>query len=375
LSPKPTLGILGGGQLAQMMAIAAKNLGINCVVYDPSRDACSQNSAQLIVGSYSDPQSLLKFADMVDVVTYEFENVPNESLEVLSSVTTIHPNTQALRVASDRVPEKQFFESHGVAIGPYRPVTGAESLRKACTELGLPAVLKSCSGGYDGKGQFVLHTEDELENALGQIGDVPFIYEAFVPFGRELSVIACRTQTGDTVTYPLTQNTHQHGILVRSEAPAEVDADTQSQALKIAKSIGDGLGYAGVFAVELFDVGGTLLANEMAPRVHNTGHWTIEGARTSQFENHVRAVMGMELGSTDLVGHSVMLNIIGAMPSSADIDQVPNACLHDYAKAPRPGRKIGHITVNSTDTETSRSNAAEAQARLCNTMPGGGVRP
>ncbi len=370
-----TLGILGGGQLAQMMAIAARKLGIKSVAYDPSRDACAQNHAKLVVGSYSDTLTLERFADSVDVVTYEFENVPTETVRAIGGARTIHPSPEALRVSSDRIAEKEFFTKCGVPIGPYRAINGGDSLRKAADELGLPAVLKSCSGGYDGKGQFLLHTHDELENALGQIGEAPFIYEAFVPFERELSVIACRNIFGDIKTYPISQNTHQHGILVRSEAPAAVSDETQQQAITIATSIGEALKYVGVFAIELFDVGGKLLANEMAPRVHNTGHWTTEGAETSQFENHVRAVSGMELGPTEAVGHSVMLNIIGAMPDADIVDGIPNAHLHDYAKAPRAGRKIGHITINSENADECRTTAAAIQARLRNTMPGGGVRP
>jgi len=354
-----------------MMAIAAKKLGINCIVYDPSPNACAQSHAELVVGSYIDAQALLRFANRVDVVTFEFENVPAVSLDTISSIKPIHPNSHALRTASDRIAEKQFFEKHNIPIGPYQAISGGESLRKACAKLGLPAVLKSCSGGYDGKGQFVIHTEDELENAIGQIGDLPFIFEAFVPFERELSVIACRSSDGELVTYSLTQNTHQHGILVRSEAPAIVNKDIQAQAMKIAQNIADGLDYVGVFAVELFDVNGKLLANEMSPRVHNSGHWTIEGAQTSQFENHVRAVMGLDLRPTDSAGHSIMLNIIGALPRQDSIAEFKSAAMHAYAKAPRAGRKIGHITVNSADTDECRTIAANIQSRLCNAMPGG----
>lgn len=369
------LGILGGGQLAQMMAQAARPLGIECVAYDPNPDACAQRSAELVVGSYDDADALRAFAERVDAITYEFENVPNETVEALTGLRPIHPGPEALRVSSERVTEKAFFERCGVAVGQTRPVSGADSARAARREIGLPAVLKSCSGGYDGKGQFVVRTDDELENAIAQIGNRPFIYEAFVAFERELSVIACRDASGKVVTYPLAQNTHQHGILVRSEAPAEVSPAIEKQAIEAAERIGAALKYVGVFAVEFFDTGERLLANEMAPRVHNTGHWTIEGARTSQFENHVRAVMGLALGETEPVGHSVMLNIIGQMPPADTLDGIPEAALHDYGKSPRPGRKIGHITITHADPVRCRELASKVQERLANTMPGQDDKP
>ncbi len=375
MSGPKTLGILGGGQLAQMMAQAAKPLGVDCVVYDPSPDACAKSVAHLVNGSFDNARQLRSFAELVDVITYEFENVPNETVDTLDGLRPIHPQPEALKVSSNRVTEKAFFESCGVPVGPYRAISGPESLRIARDELGLPGVLKSNSGGYDGKGQYTLHTDDELENALAQIGNTPFIYESFVNFTRELSVIACRTIDGITVTYPLAQNTHQHGILVRSDAPATVQMNMTEQAHSAAKRVGDTLNYVGVFAIELFDVGGELLANEMAPRVHNTGHWTIEGSNTSQFENHVRAVMGLPLGSTEPEGHSVMLNIIGEMPNPDILKGISGATLHGYGKAPRPGRKIGHITVNGPDRETCLGTAKQIQSGLRNTMPGGGVRP
>ncbi|NEQ50406.1 MAG: 5-(carboxyamino)imidazole ribonucleotide synthase [Leptolyngbya sp. SIO3F4] len=358
-----------------MMAQAAKPLGVACVVYDPSPDACAKSVAHLVNGSFDDARQLRSFAELVDVITYEFENVPNETVDTLDGLRPIHPQPEALKVSSNRVTEKAFFESCGVPVGPYRAISGPESLRIARDELGLPGVLKSNSGGYDGKGQYTLRTDDELENALAQIGNTPFIYESFVNFTRELSVIACRTIDGTTVTYPLAQNTHQHGILVRSDAPATVQMGMTEQAHSAAKRVGDTLNYVGVFAIELFDVGGELLANEMAPRVHNTGHWTIEGSNTSQFENHVRAVMGLPLGSTEPEGHSVMLNIIGEMPDPDILKGISGATLHGYGKAPRPGRKIGHITVNGPDRETCLGTAKQIQSGLRNTMPGGGVRP
>lgn len=375
MSGKKTLGILGGGQLAQMMAQAAQPLGVECIAYDPNPDACAKSDAELVTGSFDDASKLRAFAERVEIITYEFENVPNETVDALRGLRPIRPQPEALRVSSDRVAEKAFFERCGVPVGPYRAINGPESLRNARDELGLPAVLKSNSGGYDGKGQFTLHTNDELENALAQIGDTPFIYESFVNFTRELSVIACRTGDGTTLTYPLTQNTHQHGILVRSDAPAGMSVEMSEQALAAAKRVGDALDYVGVFAIELFDVGGKLFANEMAPRVHNTGHWTIEGAAVSQFENHVRAVMGMPLGPMVAAGHSVMLNIIGEMPEPDCLQGASGATLHDYGKTPRAGRKIGHITVNEPEAEVCLDAASVVQTRLRNTMPGGGVRP
>lgn len=369
MSNGPVLGILGGGQLAQMMARAARPLGVSCIAVDPNPDACAASDTELWVSAYDDHDTLLKLAERADVVTFEFENVPTSSLELLAGRVRIDPNAEALRVSSDRIAEKRFFESTGVPIGPFREVSSASDLDDAVRDLGLPAVVKSCSGGYDGKGQRVLRTESDTIEARDWIGSTRCIYESFVTFDRELSIIACRSNDGDFVTYPLAENTHEQGMLVRSIAPASVTDETETQASRAARKIAERLGYVGVFAIEFFDVGGRLLANEMAPRVHNTGHWTIEGAETSQFENHVRAVMGLPLGATDSIGHSAMLNIIGKRPGRDVLSGVTGAHMHDYAKAERRGRKIGHITVTDPAPRRCHEQAEVVRGRLRNEMP------
>ena len=370
MSDGPVLGVLGGGQLAQMMARAAKPLGISCIAIDPNPDACAASDAELWVSAYDNRETLLKLAERADVVTFEFENVPTSSLELLEGRVRIDPNAEALRVSSDRIAEKRYFESTGVPIGPYREVSNAAELDVAVRELGLPAVVKSCSGGYDGKGQRVLRTNVDATEARAWIGETRCIYESFVAFDRELSIIACRSREGEFVAFPLAENTHEQGMLVRSVAPANVTDETETQARRAARKIAERLDYVGVFAIEFFDVGGRLLANEMAPRVHNTGHWTIEGARTSQFENHVRAVMGLPLGSAEATGHSVMLNIIGKRPAPDALAGVTGAHIHDYAKAERKGRKIGHITLTGPDATICREQAEIVNGRLGNLMPG-----
>lgn len=365
----PVLGILGGGQLAQMMAQAARPLGVSCVALDPAPDACAASDAELWVGVYDDPETLRRLAERCDAVTFEFENVPASSLEALEGRVPIFPSAEALRVSSDRILEKRYFDSTGVAVGPYREVRGADELAEAVRAIGLPGVLKTCSGGYDGKGQRVLRSAADAEAAGAWAEGKRCIFEAFVEFDRELSIVACRSREGEMVFYPLAENTHAQGMLVRSEAPAAVSDETATQARRAARKIMERLGYVGVLAIEFFDVGGKLLANEMAPRVHNTGHWTIEGARTSQFENHVRAVMGMPLRPAEAAGHSVMLNVIGRRPGEGVTRDVPGATLHDYGKAERRGRKIGHVTVVDPDADRCRERAEVVRSRLRNEMP------
>lgn len=369
MSRVPVLGILGGGQLAQMMARAARLLGVSCVALDPAPDACAAPDAELWVGAYDDPAMLRRLADRCDAVTFEFENVPASSLVALEGCVPIFPNAEALRVSSDRILEKRFFDSSGVAVGEYREVSGAVELAEAVRAVGLPGVLKTCSGGYDGKGQRVLRSASDTETARSWVEGRRCIYEAFVGFRRELSIVACRSREGEMAFYPLAENTHAMGMLVRSEAPAAVSDETATQAQRAARKILDRLGYVGVLAIEFFDVDGKLLANEMAPRVHNTGHWTIEGTRTSQFENHVRAVMGMPLGNTEALGHSVMLNVIGRRPEEGVTRDVPGAVLHDYGKAERRGRKIGHVTVVDPDVGRCWELAEVVRSRLRNEMP------
>lgn len=325
------VGCIGGGQLGLMLGEAGEALGVRLRFLDPAPDACAGAVGELLVGAYDDPALLDRLADGADVVTYEFENVPVEAASRVAAV----PGPRALELGQDRLVEKELFRRLGIPTARFGSVE----------DVGVPAIVKSRRLGYDGKGQHVVEektvvAEDELA-------------EEIVPFDRELSVVAVRGRDGETAFWPLAENEHRGGILAVSRAPA--DAAPQAEAEAIARVLLDELGYVGVLAVELFDVGGTLLANEFAPRVHNTGHWTIDGAATSQFENHLRAVLGLPLGSTEARGSAVMVNLVGAVPPLERLLTVPRAFVHLYGKAPRPGRKLGHVTL----VDASEEDAAE----------------
>ncbi|MFP4164891.1 MAG: 5-(carboxyamino)imidazole ribonucleotide synthase [Chitinispirillaceae bacterium] len=343
------VGILGGGQLARMLALAGHPLGLDFVVLDPAEDACAKAVAQHIKGAYDDEEKLRQFAESCDVVTYEFENVPAESVRFLTGKVPIHPSQDALAFSRDRLTEKNLFRELGISTPEYAAVDSLDDLREAVSKIGLPAVLKTRTLGYDGKGQVVLHSPEEVEPAWNQLKSVPCILESFVPFTREISVIAARSVTGETAYYPVSENTHRSGILHLSvNKPGD---EMQKKAEDYIRKLLDRLDYAGVLALELFDADGTLLANEMAPRVHNTGHLTIEGSQTSQFENHLRAVLGLPLGSTSARGFSAMVNFIGEIPEAASVLKIRNAHFHNYGKKPRKGRKVGHATVCADNSE------------------------
>ena len=346
-----TIGVLGGGQLGRMMALAGYPLGLRLRFLDPAIDAPAGQVAEHIVGEYDDHGALEWFAQGVDAVTYEFENVPVEAARYLAERVPVFPPPEALSVSQDRVVEKSFFRDLGILTAPFAPVNSWEDLETRLREMGTPAVLKTCRLGYDGKGQAVIRSVEDAEAAWNAIGGQPLVLEGFVPFERELSIIGVRDREGNTAFYPLVENHHREGILRLSIAPApDVTPELQGEAEGYARHVMQALGYVGALAVELFQVGGRLLANEMAPRVHNSGHWTIEGAETSQFENHLRAMAGLPLGSTAAVGYSAMLNLIGSLPDEKRVLSVPGAHLHLYGKAPRPGRKLGHVTVRADDT-------------------------
>jgi 5-(carboxyamino)imidazole ribonucleotide synthase len=342
------VGVLGGGQLGWMLARAGDPLGIRCRFLDPSREAPAGRAGELVVGAYDDPAALERLADGVELVTYEFENVPVDSARRLAARARVLPPPRALEVCQDRVDEKRFLESAGIPVPPWRSVASLADLGRAVAELGCPAVLKTRRLGYDGKGQRVIEAPGDVERAWGRLGGAPLVLESFVRFDRELSILAVRGADGATACYPLVENQHAGGILRRSLAPAAgMSPALQSEAEAHARRVLETLGYVGVLAIELFQVGDRLLANEMAPRVHNSGHWTIEGAETSQFENHLRAVAGLPLGPTAARGASAMLNVIGALPDASAILAVPGAHLHLYGKVPRPGRKLGHVTLRA----------------------------
>ena len=346
-----TVGILGGGQLARMLALAGAPLGLRFLVLDSTADACAAQFAPLLRADYRDAAALAEFASRVDVATFDFENVPAESAQWLADRVPVFPNPRALAVAQDRLAEKTLFREVGIAVPGFEPVADRAGFDAAIARIGTPSILKTRRLGYDGKGQFRLRTladADAAWDALGaQAGTVGLILEAFVPFERELSVVAVRGRDGELRAWPLTENWHEHGILAASLAPARVEASLQARALDAARRVAEALDYVGVFALELFLRDGELVANEMAPRVHNSGHWTIEGARTSQFQNHLRAVLGLPLGDTAAVGHSAMLNWIGAMPDAAPVLRETGGYWHDYGKSPRDGRKVGHATLRA----------------------------
>jgi 5-(carboxyamino)imidazole ribonucleotide synthase len=361
-----TVGILGGGQLARMLALAAVPLGVRVLVLDQSGEACAGEVATLLEADYTDEAALSEFAALVDVVTFDFENVPAASAQWLSARVPVFPNPDALATAQDRLSEKTLFNALGLATPAFAAVGDRAGLDAAVAAIGLPAVLKTRRLGYDGKGQARLRTAADLDAAwlaLGA-GKVALILEAFVPFQRELSVIAVRSRDGEVRTWPLTRNWHEDGILSLSVAPAAADAGIQDQAQAYARKVAQALDYVGVFALELFEHDGRLLGNEMAPRVHNSGHWTIEGAATSQFENHLRAVLGLPLGDTGLRQPSAMLNFIGALPDRAAALAVPGLHWHDYGKRERAGRKVGHATVCAGDAAQLRDRLDQAAARL-----------
>ena len=346
-----TVGILGGGQLARMLALAGAPLGLRFLVLDSTADACAAQFAPLLRADYRDAAALAEFASRVDVATFDFENVPAESAQWLADRVPVFPNPRALAVAQDRLAEKTLFREVGIAVPGFEPVADRAGFDAAIARIGTPSILKTRRLGYDGKGQSRLRTladADAAWDALGaQAGTVGLILEAFVPFERELSVVAVRGRDGELRAWPLTENWHEHGILAASLAPARVEASLQARALDAARRVAEALDYVGVFALELFLRDGELVANEMAPRVHNSGHWTIEGARTSQFQNHLRAVLGLPLGDTAAVGHSAMLNWIGAMPDAAPVLREAGGYWHDYGKSPRDGRKVGHATLRA----------------------------
>lgn len=348
-----TVGILGGGQLARMLALAGAPLGLRFLVMDSVADACAAQFVPQLHADYRDQAALAEFASRVDVATFDFENVPATSAQWLAERIPVFPVPQALAIAQDRLAEKTLFRDLGIAVAAYARVDTREELDQAVASVGLPAILKTRRLGYDGKGQFRLRQRSDIDaawQALGA-GSAALILEAWVPFDRELSVLAVRARDGEFRAWPITENWHSDGILAASLAPAKVTNSLQRSALDSAQLIANALDYVGVFALELFECNGELLANEIAPRVHNSGHWTIEGARTSQFENHLRAVLGLPLGSTAASGHSCMLNWVGELPDPLPVLSSPCGHWHDYGKSPREGRKVGHATLTAPDRE------------------------
>jgi 5-(carboxyamino)imidazole ribonucleotide synthase len=342
------IGIIGAGQLGQMLGYAARELGHSCFYLDPSEHPPAAKVGPVIQARFDDRVALTVLADKCDVLTYEFENVPVEALADIADLKPIYPPPEALRHAQDRLAEKQLFESLDIPLPNYVAVDTPEDLQKAIGSIGLPLVLKTRRLGYDGKGQFVLRSAEQFDAAWQALGGRELIAEQWIPFDYEVSAIGVRNIKGETATYCLTQNEHADGILRTSRAPVE-DAALARQADRHMQRLLERLDYVGVLTLELFVANGELLANEFAPRVHNSGHWTIEGATTSQFANHILAITGETPGATATSGYAGMVNLIGEIPEAARQDN--EGCLHDYGKAPRQGRKLGHITVVAESSE------------------------
>lgn len=346
LDPGAVIGILGGGQLGRMLSVAASRLGFRCHIYDPvPRPPAGDVAERVTTAGWDDTDALRAFAQSVDVITFEFENIPAETLDLLESLRPVRPGRQALAVSQDRLSEKQFLAGLGLRVAPFAPVADAASMAVALEKTGTPAILKTARLGYDGKGQARIMAPDQAGDALAEMQGAPAVLEGFVHFEREVSVIAARGLTGEVACYDPGENVHKNGILRTTTLPAQLTPAQKVDAVLLAGKILNALDYVGVMGVELFVTRDGLVVNEIAPRVHNSGHWTQAGCAVDQFEQHIRAVAGWPLGNGARHADVVMENLIGA-----DIDRVPDLAreadlqLHLYGKgAARPGRKMGHV--------------------------------
>ncbi|TSB45635.1 5-(carboxyamino)imidazole ribonucleotide synthase [Alkalicoccobacillus porphyridii] len=359
IKPGSTIGIIGGGQLGRMMALSAKQMGYRIAVLEPGADSpCAQVADYVIEASYDDQAGAKKLAEVSDVITYEFENIDEATAKWLTEHADFPQGFDVLRVSQHRLTEKRTIEAIGVPVAPYAEVSSLEDVQPALEKIGLPAVLKTCRGGYDGKGQAVVRSEQELEAAARDLlpaGEL--VLEGWIPFQCEVSVIVTRSRHGETSTFPVAENIHQNNILHQSIVPARITDATTIQAREIAMKLAEGLKVVGTLAVEMFvQEDGQILVNEIAPRPHNSGHYTIEACKTSQFEQQIRAVCGLPLGSTDLLKSVVMENLLGEHiePLMANLDQLADISLHLYGKADaKEKRKMGHLTVLSESVESA----------------------
>lgn len=364
-----TVGIVGAGQLGRMLALAGYPLGLDFLFLDPAPDAPAARLAPVLTGSFSDPALLEQLAQACDVLTFDWENISVESLRRLRAGgrrIPVCPPLAALATAQDRVSEKRLFERLNVPTTRWQAVDSRRELERAVREIGLPGVVKTRRLGYDGKGQMVLRNADQITAAWELLGAAPLLYEEHVAFDCEVSIIGARRKSGEVAIYPLNGNVHADGILRLTRAPFGPPRWQRLAAVYLTRILAH-FHYSGVLTLELFVRGGRLIANEMAPRVHNSGHWTIEGAITSQFENHLRAILDLPLGATRALGHIAMVNLIGALPPLRTILALPGVHLHDYGKEPRPGRKVGHCTVLAA---TPAARDAQAQRLLREVAPG-----
>ncbi len=359
------VGIFGAGQLGRMMGLAGIPLGLEFTFLDPSPDACAGAVGTLVQADFSDTDAFRRLAGRVDVATFDFENVPESSARAVQEIKPVYPSPQALGACQDRLHEKNLLSSLEIAVPAYHPVSSRTDLLTGLDRFGYPAVLKTRRLGYDGKGQAILRDQEDLERAWQKLGDFDLIVEAFVPFEQECSLIGVRGIDGETRFWPLTRNLHVDGILTLSLAGG-FDDTLQAVAEEIMRRLLDHFDYVGVLTLEFFVLDGQLLVNEIAPRVHNSGHWTIDGAQTSQFENHLRAITGMPLGGTAPLCEALMFNWIGELPERDRLLAIAGVHWHDYDKAARPGRKIGHATLTA-----GTSSELAANARLVAEIAGG----
>ncbi|MGH8224497.1 MAG: 5-(carboxyamino)imidazole ribonucleotide synthase [Woeseiaceae bacterium] len=355
------VAVIGGGQLGRMLGSAGRQLGVELLFLDPSADAPAASEGRIIARAFDDPQGLAELAANADVITYEFENVPLAALRSIPRRLPVLPPPDALRMAQDRWLEKRLFEALDIPVARYRRVDAREELRAAASALGYPFVVKTRSLGYDGKGQILVDAPDGVDAAWDALGGRSLIAEQWVRFEREVSIIGVRRAGGELRVYPLTENRHEGGILRLSRAPMQAPLLEAAACGYIGRLL-TRLDYVGVLALELFVSGDRLVANEFAPRVHNSGHWTIEGAATSQFRNHLLAILDRPLGATNALAHAAMINLIGTLPDAQSLPAGVPHFLHDYGKAPRPGRKLGHITVLAPDEETLSARLRALQA-------------
>jgi 5-(carboxyamino)imidazole ribonucleotide synthase len=363
-----TVGIVGAGQLGRMLALAGYPLGQDFLFLDRSADTPGGQVGPILCGEFTDRTLLAQLAERSEVVTFDWENISVDALRGLKSngkSARICPPVTALAAAQDRVSEKKLFEKLRIPTTRWRAVDSRDQLLQAADAIGLPGVIKTRRLGYDGKGQAVVKTPSDLDRAWQELGSAPLIYEEWVPFEREVSVIGARSRRGEIAVYPLNDNLHSQGILRLTRAPYG-SPQLQRRAARLLERVLMHFRYVGVLTIEFFVRKGSLVANEMAPRVHNSGHWTIEGAETSQFENHLRAILGLPLGSTRALGHSAMINIIGTMPPAARLLAHEGVHVHDYGKDERPGRKLGHCTFVA---ETPKARDARARRLLAELAP------
>lgn len=344
------IGIIGAGQLGQMLGFAARRLDVECRFLDPSPNPPAAVCGKVIQAAFDDPVALVALAETCDIITYEFENVPVTALQHIDGIAPVYPPAKALQLAQDRLAEKLLFDELGIPLPGYHAIHAREDLDTVVKKLGLPLVVKTRRLGYDGKGQFIVKVANDIDLAWSALGDQVLIAEQWVPFDFEVSCIGARRVNGDIAIYPLSHNVHVDGILHSARSPVGAP-ELAAKATDYMRRLLGHLDYVGVLALELFVLGDDLLANEFAPRVHNSGHWSIEGSKTSQFENHLRAILDLPLGSTASRGHAGMVNLVGEISDATRALGV--GVLHDYGKAPRPGRKLGHVTVIA-DTEEQR---------------------